>query len=358
MNLAFYAPMKRPDHPVPSGDRNIARSLLAALQHLNAHVTVASTLRSRDGIGNADTQHRIIAAAQSEVERLVPIGRSAGWQAWITYHNYYKAPDLIGPAVCRVLNIPYLQIESTRAKKRLRGPWAEFAQRAEAATDAADAIFYFTTRDAQSLHEHARPDQFLMHLKPFLVRSDVPEPVTANGPILSVGMMRAGDKLASYQLIAETLALLKSDHWQLEIAGDGAERACVEAWMTPFADRIRFLGQLDHDALQHAFKRASIMFWPGVHEAFGLSYLEAQLAGLPVVAQDRPGMREVLAPFHYPAVQDGAAGLAEMLDHFLKHPEMRHQQGEAAREFVRKGHLMPAAAQTLKAGLAHVGITS
>ncbi len=28
MRVAFYAPLKWPDHPVPSGDRQIARALL------------------------------------------------------------------------------------------------------------------------------------------------------------------------------------------------------------------------------------------------------------------------------------------------------------------------------------------
>jgi hypothetical protein len=32
MRIAFYAPLKAPDHPVPSGDRTIARLLLAALK--------------------------------------------------------------------------------------------------------------------------------------------------------------------------------------------------------------------------------------------------------------------------------------------------------------------------------------
>ena len=31
MRIAFYAPLKPPDHPVPSGDRRMARLLMAAL---------------------------------------------------------------------------------------------------------------------------------------------------------------------------------------------------------------------------------------------------------------------------------------------------------------------------------------
>ncbi|MFY0645978.1 glycosyltransferase family 4 protein [Sulfitobacter geojensis] len=357
MRLAFYAPMKSPTHSVPSGDRKIARSLIAALKHMGAEVTLASTLRSRDGKGDESVQHSLQEAAQSEVDRLIPRGRTAGWRAWITYHNYYKAPDLIGPNVSKALGIPYLQIESTRARKRLTGAWASFARSAEAAADAADVVFYFSTRDAVGLRENAAASQHLVHLRPFLPAVSVPQVQASDGAMLSVGMMRAGDKMASFEIIGKTLALLPHDDWHLDIAGDGPARADVEALMAPFGTRLRFLGQLDPDALSTAYQNASLMFWPGVNEALGMVYLEAQAAGLPVLAQDRPGMREVLAPARYPAPDEGPAGLARVLDEMLANPSQRRQSGKAAQDYVAQHHLMPAAASTLRDGLARVGVT-
>jgi glycosyltransferase involved in cell wall biosynthesis len=357
MRLAFYAPMKPPNHPVPSGDRSIARSLLSALEHIGADVTLASTLRSRDGAGDKAVQAGLQTAAQTEVDRLIVQGASAGWQAWITYHNYYKAPDLIGPIVSKALDIPYLQIESTRARKRLNGAWASFAKAAEAAADAADVVFYFSTRDAIGLQENAPARQNLVHLRPFLPAHAIQPKRSNDGPMLSVGMMRSGDKIASFQLIAQTLALLPSDNWHLDIAGDGPARADVEHLMSGFGTRVRFLGQLDANALQTAYRNASLMFWPGVNEALGMVYLEAQAAGLPIVAQDRPGMREVLAPARYPAPEDGAVGLAGILADLLANPSKRHQRGRAAQDYVAEHHLLPSAARTLRDGLASVGVT-
>ena len=46
MRIAFYAPLKPPDHPVPSGDRRIARLLLEALRRAGHEVALASRLRS------------------------------------------------------------------------------------------------------------------------------------------------------------------------------------------------------------------------------------------------------------------------------------------------------------------------
>ena len=46
MHVAFYAPMKPPDHPVPSGDRRMARLLMQALAHAGHRVVLASRFRS------------------------------------------------------------------------------------------------------------------------------------------------------------------------------------------------------------------------------------------------------------------------------------------------------------------------
>ncbi len=347
MTVAFYAPLKPPTHPVPSGDRTMARALIAALEATGRTVDVASDLRLYDGAGDAARQDALFDAAARAVEGIMAQPQARAWQVWVTYHNYYKAPDLIGPAVSRALGIPYVQLESTRARKRLTGPWARFAAAAEAASDAASVIFYLTHRDAETLRRDAPGGQRLEHLPPFLVRADLPEASTLDGPVLTVAMMRDGDKLASYRLVAETLALLPEGvEWRLDIAGDGAARAQVAALMAPFGARVRMLGACDAGALRHQYGRAAVLFWPGVNEAFGLTYLEAQAAGVPVVAQDRPGVRDVVAGVQ-PPVDDGPAAMAAHLERLLRDRAARAQAGAEARAQVGAAHLLGHAAARL-----------
>lgn len=350
MRLAFYAPMKAPDHTVPSGDRAMARGLVAALEHGGAQVTIAASLRSRDGTGDAQVQARLMDEAAALCPAIIAQGARAGWQAWVTYHNYYKAPDLIGPNVARALGIPYLLIEATRARKRLGGPWDRFARAAEVACDAAQVVFYLTERDSAALKSYASANQHLIHLPPFLARSDLP-PLAQGSGLLSVGMMRAGAKMASYQLIADTLTQTPGD-WQLELAGDGPARAQVERAMASLAGRVRFLGQLDADKLACAYARAGALIWPGVDEAFGMIYLEAQAHGLPVIAQDRPGVRDVLYPRAYPAVEEGAKALARFTRETLDTPPAPSD----IRAHIAARHLLPAAARTLRRGIALAGV--
>ena len=381
--VAFYAPMKAPTHPVPSGDRAMAQSLMTLLQQgpvdsaqppaapsagpqpagaqpNGAEVILASDLRLHDKLGDRPHQALLQQRAADEVSRLVEDMPEV--DLWLTYHNYYKAPDLIGPAVAAARDIPYVQIESTRASKRLIGPWADFAQAAHAAADQAEVIFYLTDQDRDTLERDRAGDQALVHLRPFLSRPDLPPPGRLDGPMLAAGMMRQGDKLASYALIAETLRHLqamapkgRAGDWRLQIAGDGPARAEVEALMAPFGNRVTFLGQLSADAMATAYGQASLFLWPGVNEAYGMVYLEAQAHGLPVVAQDRPGLRDVLLPSAdpacYPAPQTGASGLAAEVARLLSDATERAAIGRRARDHIATRHLCPAARATLWSAL-------
>ncbi|KUJ80333.1 glycosyl transferase family 1 [Ruegeria marisrubri] len=342
--VAFYAPMKSPNSPVPSGDREMARNLMAAIGAGGARVELVSELRIYDKAGDAETQAALRNAASAEAQRLVE-ELPPDFDLWVTYHNYYKAPDLIGPEVCRARGLPYVQLESTRATSRLTGPWAGFAQSAHDACDAARVIFYHTANDLITLERERFGDQALVHLSPFLPTSELPPASDCEGPMLTAGMMREGDKLRSYQIIAETLPHLTGD-WRLEIAGDGPARQKVEALMARFGGRVRFLGQLDREALQAAYAGASFFLWPGVNEAFGMVYLEAQAAGLPVVAQDRPGVRDVLLPGHYPAAEEGPAALARAIELLRNDADLRRARGAKARAYIAGRHLIASATRT------------
>jgi glycosyltransferase involved in cell wall biosynthesis len=346
MKVAFYAPMKSPNHPVPSGDRAMARALMSALTAGGNDVTLASELRIHDGKGSAETQSKLRTAAKEELARITKQGRAEKWQVWMTYHNYYKAPDLIGPSVAQNLGIPYILAEATRAKKRLQGPWADFAKTAEAACDAAHTILYLTQQDAEALHRDAPVEQQLVHLPPFLDRDTLPPLSTGTGPMLSVGMMRHGDKLASYQLIAETLAQMADLDWHLDVVGDGLAFEDVKAMMAPFGQQVQLHGALDKDALAKLYSQASLLFWPGVNEAFGLTSLEAQAFGVPVVAQNRPGVRDVTYGDH-PDPSDGAGAMANAISNLITQPEVRKDRATKSRQFVQQNHLRGAAMQTL-----------
>lgn len=375
MRIAFYAPMKPPSHPTPSGDRRMARLLIQALRAAGHRVTLASRFRSRDGTGDPARQARLSARGQGLARRLaaryraLPADRRP--QAWFTYHLYYKAPDWLGPAVSAALGLPYLVAEASIAPKRADGPWRLGHQASAAAVAAADAVLCFNAVDAECLRPLLADPGRLVGLKPFL---DAAPFAAAGRPgtraalagrlgldadrpwLIAVAMMRRGDKLASFRVLGRALARIADRPWALLVAGDGPARAEVESALEPLGPRVRYLGRQAPAALPDLYGAADLCVWPAMREAYGMALLEAQAAGLPVVAGFGVGVEAV--------VVDGVTGLltptgdaaafAAAVERLLASPRQRAAMGRAAQRQIEAEHGLAAAAQRLDAVLSRV----
>jgi glycosyltransferase involved in cell wall biosynthesis len=362
--VAFYAPLKSPHHPSPSGDRTMARLLMKALTAGGFGSVLASALRTFEGAGDAAVQERLRTESLAEADRLIAayedVSATHRPRLWFTYHVYYKAPDWIGPRVADALRIPYVAAEGSRAGKRAGGPWATGHAGAEAALDCAAAIFVMTEADRGAL-EQARPAaQRLIELPPFIdmnewQAADPPERARHNPVrLLTVAMMRRGDKLASYRILAEALDRLGTAEWTLDIVGAGELRGEVERLFSRFGARVRWHGQLDDRArLAELYGQADLFVWPAVNEAYGLVFLEAQAFGCPVVAGAygrvasvvRDGETGVLAP------PGDARAFAASIEALMDSPERRSALGGAARRFVVEERGLAQAAARLRSAL-------
>ncbi len=350
--VAFYAPMKPVDHPVPSGDRRMARLFKQSLAKVGYEVEIASSLRAFDGKGCADAQAEISQNARTEVARI-----STEWAArppdiWFTYHCYYKAPDLLGPPLAKRFSIPYVIAEASRARKRLGGAWDGFARRAETAIDSADLLLAMTAHDRFALDRDVRACQIIADFPPFL--DPGPEPAAKSAcptlRLLAVAMMRGGDKLASYRQLAAALPYLDTN-WTLTIIGDGPAKSEVESLFNSFGAKVHFVGEVDESALRAHYEAADILVWPGVNEAYGMIYLEAQAAGTPIVAEDWPGPRAVIGPGSVLAAIDDPKAFASAIDSVATDTDA----GRKARQYVLAHHALDTAAarlSTLLGGLA------
>ena len=367
MRVAFYAPMKPPDHAVPSGDRQVARLLLAALGRAGHEAELASRLRGRDGSGDPARQARLQAVgkrlARRLIRRYVVRPATARPQAWLTYHLYYKAPDWIGPAVSRALGIPYLAAEASVAGKRAGGPW-DLGHRAtlEALAQAA-AVIVINPVDAACLPDPAR----VRMLGPFLDRRPYDAAAETRARhraalaartgldearcwLAAVAMMRPGDKLGSYRLLAQALRQIPQAPWQLVIAGDGparAEVAAAFAWATP--GQVHFLGALSPGDLPGLYAACDLLAWPAVNEAYGMALLEAQACGLPVVAGASGGVPEVVRQDETGLLTPpgDVDGFAAALGRLIGDAPARRRMAAAARAKVAAEHGIEAAARRL-----------
>jgi glycosyltransferase involved in cell wall biosynthesis len=362
--VAFYAPMKDPGHPAPSGDRTMARLLLKALGKAGFRPELASALRSWDRVGDAAFQDEVRRSSGDEADRLVARWSSAPPgdrpRLWFTYHLYYKAPDWIGPRVADALRIPYVVAEASRAGKRARGAFASAHAGAEAALDRADAIFVMTEADREALERHRREGQRLLELPPFIDLEEWSDPSTATPRgdgvvrLLTVAMMRRGDKLTSYGMLAAALARLPDDGWTLDIVGDGEARPEVESLFADLAPQVRFHGRVDdRGSLAALYAAADLFVWPAVNEAFGMAFLEAQALGCPALASAYGGVASVVRHGETGELTapGDVASLSEALARLVRDAPRRRALGQAARQFVRDERGLDRAAERLRAGL-------
>lgn len=369
MRVAFYAPLKPPGHPVPSGDRRMARLLISALELAGHEVEVAARLRSWHGDPDAARQARIAALGKTLANRLLRRYRTqnpeARPQAWLTYHLYYKAPDWIGPRVAEALGIPYLLAEASLANKRANGPWALGHEATKAALDRAAAVISLNPGDVECLPDPDRVRPMAPFLDPAPFQAAATKRETGRKALaevhgldptqpwlLAVAMMRPGDKLASYRLLAAVLQRLEGRDWQLLIAGNGPARAEVQAAFGALPqDRVRWLGEVVAEALPALYAASDLMVWPALNEAYGMALLEAQAAGLPVVAGRSAGVAQL--------VQDGETGrlteagntaaFAQAVAGLLDAPDIRRTMATAAQTRVAAEHGLTAAAARLDA---------
>lgn len=362
MKVAFYAPMTPPDHPTPSGDRQMAGLLIKALASAGHDVRIASRLRSYSPEPGDSVYRESKSTALAEAGRLVETF-SAAWRpdCWFTYHPYYKAPDWIGPEVCIRLGLPYVTAEASYAAKRDDGPWSIWQADVVSAVRMAAVSFCFTARDREGLERLAPLAGALVDLPPFLDPPPQPERAQRSSraaPRLAVAaMMRPGDKLASYVALSETLQMLLDIPWRLAVMGDGPARAEVLSAFSPIPpDRIDWLGELEPEAVLDVLSACDLYVWPGIGEAYGLAYLEAQAMGLPIVAHDTGGVSAVVLPGEtgWLSPAGDLTAFAGAVRQLLLDADTRNAMGAAASRFVRQQRSLRVASAIIGETLAAV----
>ncbi|MGS4884623.1 glycosyltransferase family 4 protein [Roseibium sp. MB-4] len=364
MKIAFTAPMKPLDDPTPSGDRTMGRLIVKALEFGGHEVRTATRFRAwRKNGGDAELLS-VKSAALQEAERVGDAWETEGYRPdiFLTYHLYHKAPDWIGPVLADRFGIPYAVIEASRARKRRTGPWATGFQGADDALARADGIAALHDWDRDRLlpffeETETDPAQRLRTVLPFLDLSVFAKPQSTRPlpqppiKLLAVGMMREGDKTASYEVLAAALRQLSDLPWHLTIIGDGPNR---DAILDQFPkDRITWLGALPPEQVIAEYPKHDLFVWPAIRESFGFVLLEAQASGLGVVAGDALGVPEIVAngSTGLLAPEGNAPAFAERLRELLTDTERVRAFGEAARARMFAIHSLDAGAQRLDAFL-------
>jgi glycosyltransferase involved in cell wall biosynthesis len=351
MRILFYTPFKPLDHPRPSGDWVIATGLYEYLVRRGHAVQKVSSLRSRWIFWKPWLWIPVIRErrrARQQIAEFRP-------QIWLTYHTYYKAPDLLGAAVCRQAALPYVVFQGCYSTKRKRDwrTWPGYVMNRRALCTAR-LVLSNRREDMVNLQRLLPPDR-LGYVAPGIHPEDFSFDEAARSAlrrdwnvgeepvILSAAMFRPDVKTEGLAWVIRACGELfrrgKAVH--LVIAGDGQERPRLQKLADEqLPGRTRFVGKLPRNEMNRFYSAGDIFAFPGIRESLGMVYLEAQSCGLPVVAFANGGIPEV--------VRDQETGFLvplfafepylQALDRLLSDKGLRRKMGQEGQKYVRQTH--------------------
>jgi glycosyltransferase involved in cell wall biosynthesis len=155
--------------------------------------------------------------------------------------------------------------------------------------------------------------------------------------------------------VPKILTQVPSTHFVL--AGGPAHwcAADVESqWLTPelhcYRDRIHFTGWLTPTQVAGWYRQADVLVVPSRYEPFGMVVLEGMLHGLPIVAAEVGGPKEILRHEWTGLLvpPKNADALAHAVLRLIQNPALRRRIGNAAARDVRRKWLWPHAVKKVR----------
>ncbi len=143
------------------------------------------------------------------------------------------------------------------------------------------------------------------------------------------------------RFLLEALSQLKARgvHVELSLAGEGETRGALttQAQTLGVADRVTFLGNVDHNELLSSYAEGcyDAFILPSLHEGIAVALIEAMSYGLPAIATDVGGTRELLtagAGQLIPAEDVGS--IVDAITTLVENEPERVRQGRAGQERV------------------------
>jgi len=136
------------------------------------------------------------------------------------------------------------------------------------------------------------------------------------------------------------------------IIGDGQDRAALEqaVHVSGLKEHFRFTGWVGHDRVDAHLRLAHMALMPSATEGLAAAYLEAMATGLPLLASDIAGAREVVDHgkngFLFPV--GDAAAISDLIVALAADPDLRLRVGANARAYVERNHQLDSAIDLLR----------
>lgn len=142
------------------------------------------------------------------------------------------------------------------------------------------------------------------------------------------------------RLALEALSFSRDVPWHLTLVGGGPLASRVPGWLKELQieDRVNWVGQISWDEVRKAYQRAHIMLFSSLRDSAGNQLYEALGCGLPAVALNHHGAKDMLPDDAAIKVAVGNSDetrrdLSAAIRYLVANPETLHEMSLAALEF-------------------------
>lgn len=350
VKIAYYCPNKPLSHPHPSGDLIIAGDIRDALNHFGHQCEEIIQFRARWFWESPSGWKQAIENLIQALRRTIAFKPDA----WLTYHTYYKSPDVVGPWVSRLLGIPYILFQPMYATKWRKIPRTRTGFYLNRLALGASAHAFANNSDDLEALARVVPSNRVTYIPPGILPEEFERDPRAGAAvrlalgvsgdlpfIMTAARFRPGVKFESLAYLFRSLAPLSEDgrQFMLMVVGDGPMEGELKRMAERFLPgRVVFTGGVDRRRMSSYYSAADLFIFPGIGESLGMVFLEAQSCGLPVIALNTAGVPQVVQTGRTGILveEDDGRAMALAAGRLLDHPEERETLGLNGRVFVRE----------------------
>ncbi|MGD9379669.1 MAG: glycosyltransferase family 4 protein [candidate division WOR-3 bacterium] len=176
-----------------------------------------------------------------------------------------------------------------------------------------------------------------------IVHSGIPEKMARPAPKRKKDLIAYVGRVKTYKSIdhfVQAVALIsRRRDIQARIVGDGDALDGLKTLAHKLNVRIDFPGFVSEDEKSRVYCSARVIVQPSVKEGWGLTAIEAQSCGTPVVCADSPGLREVVVHdetgflYKYGDIDEMARCIVDLLDDNSKWRQFSTAASKWSREF-------------------------
>jgi len=160
--------------------------------------------------------------------------------------------------------------------------------------------------------------------------------------LLFVGGLDRAHYFKGVEVLLNALVITTNRNWRLKIVGSGDLRARYEEQTKHLRldKQVEFVGNLGEPELIRAFQNADLFILPSTNgnEAFGLVLIEAMACGVPIIASNLPGVRQVFNDHVQGLLAEpgNVNDLKNKLEFIFNNEEMRRVMALAARRLAEE----------------------